>query len=418
MGGAWGRTDQPALELDWLRRVCGAPSRESACTQRDDSRASAAGNSSRHRRAWPGADLLAGLFLSHSSLAAASLRRVRFPSRCLFSLPSLASPVCSAAAVAPRPAPAPPLTALTMVLWVEKYRPQQMSELTLHPELTGTLSHLTSSEDFPHLLLYGPSGGGKKTRCQALLRGLFGKSVDKVKVQHKSFKVKSKTVEISTLGSHFHIEMNPSDVGNNDRLVVQEVIKEIAQTQNVGAGNAAHAFKVVILNEVDRLSLGAQHALRRTMEKYTASCRLILVCESLSRVIAPLRSRCLAVRVPAPTKEQVGARKRGATRTEPSGVLLWDCFVAHTFHSALLRFFPSPLCVADLRHPDSHCPEGRPDCVVGVESGHRRGELAQPPPRHPDARECESQIPSTRHDRRRGQCELDVCAGCAGRAGA
>jgi replication factor C subunit 3/5 len=192
-----------------------------------------------------------------------------------------------------------------MVLWVEKYRPQQLSDLTLHPHLTGTLHQLTRDSDFPHLLLYGPSGGGKKTRCQALLRGLFGKSVDRVKVQHKSFKVKSKTIEISTLGSNFHIEMNPSDVGNNDRLVVQEVIKEIAQTQNVGAGNAAHSFKVVILNEVDRLSLGAQHALRRTMEKYTSSCRLILVCESLSRVIAPLRSRCLAVRVPAPTKEEV-----------------------------------------------------------------------------------------------------------------
>lgn len=195
-----------------------------------------------------------------------------------------------------------------MVLWVEKYRPQQISDLTLHAPLTRTLDHLVNEDDFPHLLLYGPSGGGKKTRIQALLRGLFGRSVDKVKVQQKSFKVKTKQIDISTLGSNYHIEMNPSDVGLNDRHVVQEVIKEIAQTQNVGAANAAHAFKVVVLNEVDRLSLSAQHALRRTMEKYTGSCRLILVCESLSRVSAPLRSRCLAVRVPAPTKEEVTTR--------------------------------------------------------------------------------------------------------------
>lgn len=108
------------------------------------------------------------------------------------------------------------------------YTPNVVADNRLHAH--------TLSFRHPHLFL-------AKTRIQALLRGLFGKSVDKVKVQHKSFKVKSKTIEISTLGSNYHIEMNPSDVGNSDRHVVQEVIKEIAQTQNVGAGNAAHQFK-------------------------------------------------------------------------------------------------------------------------------------------------------------------------------
>lgn len=50
----------------------------------------------------------------------------------------------------------------------------------------------------------------------------------------------------------------------------------------------------------------AQHGLRRTMEKYVSSCRLILCCNSTSRVIPAIRSRCLAVRVAAPTVEEVG----------------------------------------------------------------------------------------------------------------
>ena len=62
---------------------------------------------------------------------------------------------------------------------------------------------------------------------------------------------------------------------------------------------------VLVLNEVDRLSKEAQHSLRRTMEKYSSACRLILCCNSASKVIEAVRSRCLNVRISAPSKEEV-----------------------------------------------------------------------------------------------------------------
>ena len=59
-------------------------------------------------------------------------------------------------------------------------------------------------------------------------------------------------------------------------------------------------FKIVLINCVDNLSYYAQASLRRTMEKYANTCKFIFICDQLSKIIEPLRSRCLCVRVPVP----------------------------------------------------------------------------------------------------------------------
>ena len=41
------------------------------------------------------------------------------------------------------------------------------------------------------------------------------------------------------------------------------------------------------------------------MEKYMKQCRIILTAETLGRIIKPLRSRCLMIRVPAPSYDQI-----------------------------------------------------------------------------------------------------------------
>ncbi|KAG8164484.1 hypothetical protein KVR01_006402 [Diaporthe batatas] len=192
-----------------------------------------------------------------------------------------------------------------MALIVDKHRPRSLDQLSYHTELSERLRSLAQSGDFPHLLVYGPSGAGKKTRIVATLKELFGPGVEKIKIDARVFQTTSnRKLEFNIVASVYHLEITPSDVGNYDRVVVQDLLKEVAQTQQVDQA-AKQRFKVVVINEADHLTRDAQAALRRTMEKYSPNLRLILLANSTANIIAPIRSRTLLVRVAAPTHEEI-----------------------------------------------------------------------------------------------------------------
>ena len=46
----------------------------------------------------------------------------------------------------------------TQLPWVEKYRPNSLSELIAHEEIIQILNKLIESNKLPHLLFHGPPG--------------------------------------------------------------------------------------------------------------------------------------------------------------------------------------------------------------------------------------------------------------------
>ena len=119
----------------------------------------------------------------------------------------------------------------------------------------------------PHLLFAGPAGTGKTTCALALAKELFGE-----------------------LWKHNLHELNASDERGID--VVRGKIKEFARTAPLGEDG----FKIIFLDEADALTGAAQAALRRTMEKYSRTCRFVMSCNFSSKIIDPIQSRCAVFR--------------------------------------------------------------------------------------------------------------------------
>uniref|UniRef100_A0A6G1SLT9 Replication factor C subunit 3 n=1 Tax=Aceria tosichella TaxID=561515 RepID=A0A6G1SLT9_9ACAR len=191
-----------------------------------------------------------------------------------------------------------------MSLFCDKYRPSSLLAVDYHQQQAAQLKNLISAGDFPNLFIFGPSGAGKRTRIDLLLKEIYGSGAEKVHIQNETFETPSKRkIEIKTINSNYHIEVNPSEVGIYDKVVIQALIKNTASTASIH--NFSTSFKTVVISNADRLTKDAQHALRRTMEENLASCRLILCAESSSRIIAPIKSRCLLIRVAAPKQEDI-----------------------------------------------------------------------------------------------------------------
>lgn len=97
-----------------------------------------------------------------------------------------------------------------MSLWVDKYRPATLDALHHHAAISTQLAELAAANDFPHLMFYGPSGAGKKTRIAAVLRQIYGPGAEKLKIEQKEFTTPSnKKLEVNIVSSNYHIEITP-----------------------------------------------------------------------------------------------------------------------------------------------------------------------------------------------------------------
>ncbi|KAI7142147.1 P-loop containing nucleoside triphosphate hydrolase protein [Hortaea werneckii] len=143
--------------------------------------------------------------------------------------------------------------------WVEKYRPIFLDDIVGNTETVERLKIIAKDGNMPHVIISGMPGIGKTTSVLCLARQLLGDAYKEAV-----------------------LELNASDERGID--------------------------VIVILDEADSMTSGAQQALRRTMEIYSGTTRFAFACNQSNKIIEPLQSRCAILRYSRLTDGQLVKR--------------------------------------------------------------------------------------------------------------
>ena len=144
-------------------------------------------------------------------------------------------------------------------LWEHKYRPHTLDEYIFHDENQKTsITKMVEELSIPHLLLSGVQGSGKTSLALILIDIL---NVDPLDI----------------------LLINGSDETGVD--TTRDKVKSFISTYGVGE------FKIVYIEEADRLSPHAQDSLKHMMDDSHNSVRFIFTCNHPNRIIPPIKSR-------------------------------------------------------------------------------------------------------------------------------
>jgi len=154
----------------------------------------------------------------------------------------------------------------------EKYRPIKLDDLIGNKDIKIKFKEYLDKGEIPNLLLFGSAGTGKTSLSSII---------------------------VNNIDCNF-LYINASDENSID--IMREKIKTFAMTRSF------NKWKIVILDECDKISSAASSAFKIILEEYYKVCRFILITNHISKIDDSIKSRTVQYELKLSNYEDVKNR--------------------------------------------------------------------------------------------------------------
>ncbi len=171
------------------------------------------------------------------------------------------------------------------MLWIEKYRPRRCEDVVGQERVMEHLRTFAATRNVPHLLVCGPHGTGKSAAVECFARQLYGEYWEENTTLLPAadlFEQGKRYLEDDERFGHLY-RRELTLLAN-----FKHVVKWYASLRPLGA-----EFKLMVFDGAEAITKDAQAALRRIMERYSATCRFVFVTTNPSAILPAISSRCL-----------------------------------------------------------------------------------------------------------------------------
>ena len=160
-------------------------------------------------------------------------------------------------------------------LWIEKYRPIKIEDIILEENIKIEIDRIIQNKNIPNMILTGIPGIGKTTTLLCIARKLYGKYMNDT------------VLELNASDERGIKLINSGELNN---FCNQKLPYSSAEQKNY----ANH--KLIIFDEADNMTEKALPIISILMDKFHNTTRFVFTCNTSSKIIESIQSRCKIIR--------------------------------------------------------------------------------------------------------------------------